>query len=628
MSGAAAQSVETDISESRVWRRIGLAFCVAMVALHVAAALHSAGVTDFWRDVYWATVIAHGEHFMLSGPPINNFVELGPWWFYLLAGPIALTGRVTAAAVTVQLLAAMKYPLALRLGTRLVDARFGFLFAASLAVAGWSTAAFWFPSHPALIETTLLLLAFAMWRCVRNFSIGNAALFGLAAAACIHAHPATLMYLVVGGLVLLWRQRSLRGVALLAIAMLVVLASLAPPWFDTSPAWPNLPTTLSSWAQDDIGVDFLHRWFRLVYAVFCGGASIGFLLMTRWSLSGADFAWWLYCAGLAMAFAGAALAGTQHKRMRIIFAMAIAALLLQTAFLVFVRHFTPIWMLPSCLPPLALALAVGWHGWISAAERTRRIAGMLGAAIFIGLSLAPFGYFLRDVHSARIMNANPLFDAGDIGDRYSTRPVFPMSVREVDSLATALCAPATLHLSLAATIEGTSASALRNACGRWPDVVFAGQAPGAHVAGLPVRLARAAGITPDLVVAGMALYSRVRVIAPAQGAKIAGLRRMELGHRPADASTPVRLVYNFDADVGDVVALTNLYPTFQPLSVRAAEIDGKPAQALFADGRMFVYRCVDCARDALAHWHLDLDGVAANLDLVVLPANGVPAEAH
>jgi hypothetical protein len=121
----------------------------------------------------------------------------------------------------------------------------------------------------------------------------------------------------------------------------------------------------------------------------------------------------------------------------------------------------------------------------------------------------------------------------------------------------------------------------------------------------------------------MALFSRPRAIAPARGSNVAGLQRMELGRRPSDTSAPVNMVYEFDAGAADVVALTNLYPTFQQLVVRSADVGGKPAQALFEDGRMFVYRCVDCARDVRAHWRLDLVGLAANLDLVVLPADGV-----
>ena len=60
------------------WYAAGLAFSLLMLLVHAAAGLHTAGVPDFWRDVYWAAKIAHGEAFPLSGPPIYGLVELGP----------------------------------------------------------------------------------------------------------------------------------------------------------------------------------------------------------------------------------------------------------------------------------------------------------------------------------------------------------------------------------------------------------------------------------------------------------------------------------------------------------------------------------------------------------------------
>ncbi|HEX6834880.1 MAG TPA: hypothetical protein VF132_15180, partial [Rudaea sp.] len=208
---------------SNGWAVAGAVFCALMLAVHVAGGLRSAGVLDFWRDMYWATVIANGERFPLSGPPINGLVELGPWWFYVLALPLWLTHRIAAAAAFLQLLAALKYPLAWRLGTRLVDARFGLALAVGLAVAGWSTSAFWFPSHPALVETTVLLLAFVVRRGWNRFGTATALLFGLAAAACLHAHPTTVLYIAAGGSMLLVRHRSWATLARLALAAIVVL---------------------------------------------------------------------------------------------------------------------------------------------------------------------------------------------------------------------------------------------------------------------------------------------------------------------------------------------------------------------------------------------------------------------
>ena len=217
LAGNCELAFSSDVSRSsearsvRAWSVAGGLFCVVMCVLHVAAGLNTGGLPDFWRDMYWATSIAYGERFPLSGPPIDQFMELGPWWFYLLAAPVWLTHRIAFASAFLQLLASAKYFLAWRLGTRAVDARFGTIYAVCTAVAGWSTASFWFPSHPAVVETTLLLLAWATWRCWTRLSLGNAVVYGLAAAACFHAHPTTATYIVASGIALLCRHCSWRA---------------------------------------------------------------------------------------------------------------------------------------------------------------------------------------------------------------------------------------------------------------------------------------------------------------------------------------------------------------------------------------------------------------------------------
>ena len=54
------------------WYAAGLAFSLLMLLLHAAAGLHTAGVADFWRDVFWATKIAHGEAFPVKAPPVGG----------------------------------------------------------------------------------------------------------------------------------------------------------------------------------------------------------------------------------------------------------------------------------------------------------------------------------------------------------------------------------------------------------------------------------------------------------------------------------------------------------------------------------------------------------------------------
>jgi hypothetical protein len=605
---------------ARGWTFVGALFCTLMLVIHIDGGLHCAGLLDFWRDMYWAAAIAHGEKFPLPGPPINRLAELGPWWFYLLAIPIWLTERIALASVFLQVLASLKYFLAWRIGTRAVDARFGLTFAIGVAIAGWSTSSFWFPSHPALVETCLLLLAMAVWRCWDRFTIGNAALYGLASAACLHAHPTTVLYLFAGGIALLYRYRSMRAFWLVCLGAFIVALSLLPPWLDTEAVVAGGRNPIDTYLQQDVAVNLLTRIPLLIKGLLVGGAWSGFLLMTPWKAESARIAWYVFCACLLVAATGVAILEPRHRSLRRWFVGAIACFVVQCAFMAAVRAGTSIWMAPSCLPPLSLAIAIGWYGWVSSDSRARRIAGSFFLAIYTALVLAPYGLFLRDLHSARVMpHVNPLVDVSASEEMFTTLPVPFVTANTLDQVAHELCEPVTLHLRLGAAMENSFGVPIRNACGHWTDLHFSGKQPGAHLAGIPVDATTAIGIAPDRVVAGMALYANVRPILPEQGTKPTPLLRMQV--KPlVFTKNPEPVNVEFDAKPNEVVALTNRFGLVGPLIIHEVIANDEPARQLYTDGKSFVYRCANCVSDAPVHWQMKLDAIADNLDLIVFAA--------
>ena len=606
----------------RRWNVAAGLFCCLMLVLHLDAGWHCAGITDFWRDMYWATRIAHAEAFPLAGPPINQVAELGPWWYYLLSLPIALTGRLAAAALLIQILAAMKYFLAWRIGTRWLDARFGFAFAVSMAVAGWSTAAFAFPSHPALVETTVLLLAMATWRMCTRLGVGNALWFGLAAAACLHAHPTTLPYLAFAGVAILWRHRSMAALGWLGMAGLLVLLSLLPPFLDPMPASAMWQRTLSDYTINDIGNHLGQRLPKLGMALIVGGAWMGLLLLTSWKLAAVKWAWWAYCACLALACAGI-VSALRMRRLRQGFVVAAILLFAQIAFIAFVRGWTTIWMVPSCLVPLAFLVATGWYGGLAASKAAVRTATLVALLPFTFLSLAPFEYFLRTAHVGRTTpEANPFHDIVEWGETYAEVAVSPLAAHSIDTLGALLCEPATLHARLATAIERSLATSARNACGYWPDLRFGGMRAGVHLAGIPQRLVDLVGIEPEHRIGGLALYSKVRVIAPAQGAQRTALARMQVSI-DAELAASSQHDYAFETNPDDVVVLTNRMPIAMGMTVVAVEANGEPARLLYDERSWQIYRCATCA-SAKANWHLRIDGAEANVDLVVLEKSKSP----
>jgi hypothetical protein len=598
------------------WYVAGFLFSLLMLALHVAGGLHTAGVPDFWRDVYWAAKIAHGEAFPLAGPPIYGLVELGPWWFYVLALPVGLIGRASAAAVFIQLLAGAKYFIAWQLGTRAIDARFGLAFAGALALAGWSTIPLMFPSHTAVVETALLLLAGATWRCWHRLSIGNALLFGLAAGACLTAHPTTVSYVAGAGLVLLVREPSWKSAARLALAALVAALMLAPPFFDHAPS--VAARSLGAYVGHDVAVDAWQRIPTLLASAVVGGAWTGFLLMTDWTNAGVRVAWFAYCVCLLIAAAGLLALPRERTAVRALAVGAGVVFLLQATFLVLLRPITPMWMLSSLLPPLALLLAVGWYGGFSSERVVFRSIVQIAFVACVALSIAPFGLFMHNLHAMRIATgANPYANAVEFSERFTETNVPYFPARRVDRLARSLCEPAVLHARLAWVVEQTLETPLRLACGHWPELRYGGvEGPAKHVAGLLPHAATASGIAPDRVIAGMALYDRVVPIAPLSGGKPTSLKRGQI-HADRAPDVSVAFAHEFDARGADVVALTNRFPGAMPLVVKSATANGEPARLLDDDGGSKLYGCA-CEPSSSVHWRFELEGVADDIDLSVL----------
>jgi hypothetical protein len=295
--------------------------------------------------------------------------------------------------------------------------------------------------------------------------------------------------------------------------------------------------------------------------------------------------------------------------------------LLQATFLVLLRPITPMWMLSSLLPPLALLLGVGWHGGFTSERATLRGIAFLAFAVGVALSLAPFGLFLRDLHSLRYAEgADAYGNTIELSDRFAETPVPHYAVRRLDRLAPSLCEPAVLHARLAWVVEQSLEAPLRLACGHWPELRFGGrEGQGPHVAGLFSRAAIASGIEPDRVTAGMAIYRHVVPIAPVSGGRPSVLKRDQI-HPDRAPDVAASFHAEFDARGADVAVLTNRFSSVIPLKVRAAAANGAAARLLHDDGGSTIYGCAGCDPAATVHWRFDLEGVESNIDLVVLQA--------
>ena len=601
----------------RRWRVAGGLLVALLMSLQVGAAFNTAGIPDFWRDVYWALQIAHAEQFPLGGPPIYNTFQLGPWWFYVLALPLALTGNVISVSVTTQLLSATKYLLAWRFGNRVADPRLGFALVAALAIAGWSIVPLYFITHTALVEAALVVLAICVWRCWLRFGWLEATLYGLTAALCAHAHPSTAPYVVVTSIALIVKHRRDSGVLKVGLAALIAISSLAPPFLQGSEVADQTASAFANYASSGTGLSIWPRYPKLFLNLIVGGPWHSFLLLTNWKPSTVVVAFTMFVAIVIFAIAGAWRARDRAPWLTKGQLALLGMLLLQTGFLVVARPITPMWMASSAVPCVAGALALGWYGWYLRGGREATV-GIATTIIFVGLSVAPFGYFYRDITSVRVPDAtNPFFDVSQTATRFQVFTVPFTTAMQLQSAGTALCDGATIHGRLATAMQQSLATPAAAACGKMPDLRFGGAREGVHLAGFPQRSVGNVGIASERDDRGLELTRKLRVIAPSIGDKPTQMGRMQI-NPDGGPESPKPFELSFDADADDVVAVTNRLPMFAPLDVESVSIEGSVAREILFDGTTRFYRCTDCDRRLRHSWTMRILGVEKNCDVVVV----------
>ena len=91
-----------------------------------------------------------------------------------------------------------------------------------------------------------------------------------------------------------------------------------------------------------------------------------------------------------LAACGMARVGADARRLRRIGIAALSLFALQVAFVVAIRPIAPMWMVSSCVPPLAFAIAVGFNAWLSDPRAGLRRVGAIAIGAYLLLALALF----------------------------------------------------------------------------------------------------------------------------------------------------------------------------------------------------------------------------------------------
>ncbi len=581
-----------------------LTVLLALVIATVYAAFGTAGFFDTYRDLFVATEIAQGVHFPLAGPPIYSTLHLGPIWFYLLAIPQKFFG-ISGAIAFIALLAALKYPLAMRLGWQLGGRSGAWVLLGATLAFGWSVFEPMWLNHANVVETAMFALALSLRAHWQAPSLRRIFWVGLFAALCLHAHPTTLLLAIGTVLAAIWHFRA-RVLSAVLIALIAGLLPFLPYFVDQALSGFGDVAAVSGYLAKTTAVNapLLPRVVPLIQAsVFGGFESAGRMLL--WRVNGSFFAAW-FVLGIGLFGALYAINGPRRNWLL----GCVAGLVLQCIFLVLVRPETPFWMIWSCSPPIIAFFSLA--AWPAAIEsKTRKTLRSLSIATLLIFQLA----CLISLGQMREEVRTPKFAAGqrglmDVAER--TRAVEIVVVgrhyfQHLEALGKLLCAPIAARGHLALFTERTLFVGVQNACGNLGPAILGGAPTRPSRALLAKSALRPLGWHTALPQAGLYEVSVTGVLS--QGPGLTPLAQHRQNQRLGSGTQAIEMHAVLPA--GSALAIFQYMETVLPLDVQRVTCNGTERTAVFKEQNVQIF--APC-HAAAARWQIDVRGTLEAVD--------------
>jgi len=579
--------------------------------------------SDTSRDLYFAQRIASGSLWPLMGPTINSIDHLGPIWYYVLALPLVVVPNAAAVTGFMAAISSLQFPLAYAVGRRILDARFGILFAASLAIPGWIIYSFAAMTHTLAVIPSILFGALATLRYREAPSTSRALLVGLAGVCMVNAHPTALLLL---GLMLLACAMRARAPRMLVLQGAVVAApialSVAPMLYAEWAIRAAGGGSVASYAGQDIHVPPPSETIRLVYAVlyfgpqyasrFLGGLSGA---TTRHLMHVYELLLALSCIGLGFSL----FAGT---RSRTLVLAGTAVVFLEAMFLCAVRRDMPPWMVYALVPALAFVIALG----IAAiADRNVLVRGVVILSIAVAIAWT-FAIYLR-IADNPLDHADVLASAGkrgiwDVRDYEKAAYHYRLEripFRDLFALGKPLCKPVSLFGHYGYLVDSTYAVSVFEACGTAEQVRFGGLAEPARTAllGFDRSVWQTLGASPQYWIGPLGVTERFEILqSPTPLAPVTP----ELSNWPRVLSGDARrVVLRADASRDSIVVLSHRTNRYLPFRLIAAKADDRTIDPVYSDVTTIAFRAPAAgASSDTARWTFELEANPDYVDVLTL----------
>ena len=604
-------------------RRFAPAAVLFAMVVYLASAPFAVSHLDFTRDVGVAYGIANGERWPLQGPVLNWNLHLGPVWYYLLAIPLRLTHSWLAVVLAVALIAALKFPLAYALGSRLVDPLFGVLWALMLGLPGWNSFDVILIEHTSLVATSVLAF---FWMAVRYSDTGRARyLYGAALmySLALHAHPSTYALALVAAPFLLrcwwastskWRD--------LVVAAFVFLVPLLPFIASQVAEGPTAVRNAVAYLTTAEGLGRITDFPAVMRGIFMTGPEIvAESLLGIHGTSAEAYSvfyallWAIVAAGLMSCFAMPSMRGAGVTAVAVVLIVALSVVLM--------RAVTTYYMTFVVLTLLLGVAALGLRSAI-ALPGIRYPAYALIAGVALLPIVSAIGAARTFANGSYPFAIWPLFD---VKRPYKEGPPLPfMPAYAMSRVADALCADRTVvvHGALAFHLLHDYALETKLGCAEPPAIALGGAEPRevTHVASLSRLVLRGATIDParaDIIAqAGpLSLFAVRQVIHPAKGERPA-----PPGSFPPTRYTfgaPERVTLRFDARCDEIVVVSNIYYGFATDPTIDATLNGVAVGPVAADAVSAVFACSEPSRNSAASWRLAIASPAPDrVDVITI----------
>lgn len=592
----------------------------ALMLLHIAPYPFATVLLDTSRDLSQAWGIVQGEVAWL-GPRIDDRVHLGPLWFWLLAPMLGLTKSVAATLAFEGVLASLKFPLAYGCGRRLVDARFGLLWAVALALPGWNALQSMFPTHVNLVEATMfgaLLPLIALWQ----RGPGRAWLvYGLMQGLALHAHPSTVLVVPLA-LAVFWRRRVswLADLPWLAGGVVLAIAPFVPMLLhEAVHGWPMV-ASLGQGGSDGwravVGAPAF-AWGVFVQGPVAALASaplIAYLLVVV--VMASLYGWWaLLRATPPSSFPRVSCKGLWWLPVIAVLAFAMLAAL---------RERTPFYMVYAWLPFGAAVLAGAW--WAGLRSRGGRVLAGMAIGMCVGGAVSVAVLQLRSAHDglAMVMSGS-VSDVRRVSEPREL-PLLPAVV--VDRWGHEACADrreVIVHGDLALLADASLALGARMACNGGDRVFIGGGADSfdaRHIAGLtPGQHEHLFGAVADW--SSVLSTAPLRVVASRGSTPVAAGGLLQL--RPRSTSAPERREIEFLAPRDAAVSIGLPFAPYDAARIEHVSAEGMERSPVLQGASVRVYRCEGCERSVVS-WRVTIrSSEPERLDIVLLTAPAAAA---